>query len=80
MITDQELDMRLAENGAVQIARDHELFWTVHNDFAMIPRAAIELSDDCPNPEYVLHLISKGFVRPVAYVTQEEYVMMKLAR
>lgn len=80
MITDEELNTMLAYNGAVQLPRDHELFWAVHNDFAMIPRAAIEISKDCPNPDYVLHLINKGFVRPVAYVTQEEYVMMKLAR
>jgi len=80
MITDLELNIRSAQNGAVRIHRDHQLFWAVHNDFAMIPRAAIELSDGCPNPDYVLHLINKGFIKPVAYVTQEEYMMMKLAR
>lgn len=80
MITDEELNLRLAESKVVQIPKEHEFFWTVHDDYTMIPRAAIELSKDCPNPDYVLHLINKGFVRPVAYVTREEYMMMKLAR
>lgn len=80
MISDRELNIRLSESGVVRIDRDHELFWTLHNNHAMIPRAAVELSADCPNPDYVLHLISKGFVKAVAYVTKEEHMMMKLAR
>jgi len=58
---------------------DPNWFWTT-DGFTLVPRAAIQISDDCP-AEYKMLLakcINKGWVNPIAYMKESSYVWEKL--
>jgi len=48
--------------------------------FTITSRAAIEISNRCPEnyKHLILECINHGWIKPIAYVTDEEYMVMKL--
>jgi hypothetical protein len=49
--------------------------------FTVTPRAAFEISNNCP-AEYksiFITAINAGWIKPVAHVTEEEYMVMQLS-
>ena len=52
----------------------------IDNGIVMAPRAAFEISNDCPR-QYKLMIIEatkNGWLQPVAYMKESEYVWEKL--
>jgi hypothetical protein len=54
--------------------------WYIKNGITITPRAGFEVSKSCPR-EYGLILsecIDRGWIKPIAYVKESEYVWDKL--
>ena len=52
----------------------------IDNGIVMSPRAAFEISNDCPR-QYklmIMEAIKNGWIQPVAYMKESEYVWEKL--
>jgi hypothetical protein len=52
----------------------------IDNGIVMSPRAAFEISNDCPR-QYklmIMEAIKNGWLQPVAYMKESEYVWEKL--
>jgi hypothetical protein len=52
----------------------------IHNGFVMTPRAGFEISNDCPR-QYKLMIMEatkNGWLQPVAYMKESEFVWEKL--
>ena len=61
------------------IGRDDRMFY-IKGDITITPRAGFEISKSCPR-EYGLILsecIDKGWLKPVAYMRDDEYVWEQL--
>jgi hypothetical protein len=52
----------------------------IHNGFLMAPRAGFEISNDCPKQyiSMVTEAIKNGWLKPIAYMKESEYVWEKL--
>ena len=61
--------------------RNDSEFFFINNGIAMAPRAGFEISQDCPyNHLQILQTcIDRGWIKPVAYVTADEYMIMQLS-
>lgn len=74
------INISVASTGVKEIDHGDPMF-TIHSELAITRRAGIKISSQCP-AEYVMILaqaLEKGWVAPVAYVTNEEYLIMKLS-
>lgn len=52
----------------------------IHNGFLMAPRAGFEINNDCPR-QYklmIVEAIKNGWLQPIAYIKESEYVWEKL--
>lgn len=61
------------------ISRDDSMFY-IKGDITVTPRAGFEISKSCPR-EYRLILsecIDKGWLKPVAYMRDDEYIWEQL--
>jgi len=65
----------------IKTLKNGDLDFMIIDGVYAIPRAGFEISQDCP--EHYRNLIMKclhyNWIKPVAYVTQQEYFMEKLA-
>nr|NDG05973.1 hypothetical protein [Oxalobacteraceae bacterium] len=54
----------------------------VQDGIIMVPRAGIELSDQCPKAfkDLLIHALDQGWVQPVARVHQHDYLIARLKR
>lgn len=63
-----------------EIEPSNPLF-TIQGQFTVSKRAGIKIESSCPS--HIASMISKaydqGWIKPVAYVTDEEYMVMKLS-
>ncbi len=67
------------ENTIKTIRKDDPDFH-IHNGFVMAPRAGFEISNDCTR-QYKLMIIEatkNGWLQPVAYMKESEYMWEKL--
>jgi hypothetical protein len=56
--------------------------WHIHNGLTITPRAGFEISNQCPR-EYRLILadcIDRGWLKPVAYMRDDEYMWEELKK
>lgn len=56
--------------------------WFMTDGVRLIPRASIEISSKCPK-DLILHLstaIASGYIKPVAYMSEKEYVWATLEK
>lgn len=53
---------------------------TSPDGFTLVPRAAIRINDSCPIDYHhlIYESISKGWIEPIAYMIESEYMWEKL--
>jgi len=76
----QEVNFTVAEPGATSI-RPGDPHFTIVEQFTITPRAGFEISNSCPT-EYqgiLITAINAGWIKPVAHVTKEEYMVIQLS-
>jgi hypothetical protein len=60
----------------IKIIREGDPDFHIDNGFHMAPRAGFEISNDCPR-QYklmIMEAIKNGWIQPVAYMKESEYV------
>lgn len=65
----------------VKTIRPGDTHFTITNGLVVTSRASWDISNSCPS-EYrsiLLQAINAGWIKPVAHVTEEEYMMMQLS-
>jgi len=65
----------------VKSIRPGEPHFTISNGLVVTSRASFEISRNCP-AEYksiFITAINAGWIKPVAHVTEEEYMVMQLS-
>jgi hypothetical protein len=65
----------------VKSIRPGEAHFTISNGLVLTSRASFEISKNCP-AEYksiFVTAINAGWIKPVAHVTEEEYMVMQLS-
>jgi hypothetical protein len=65
----------------VKSIRPGEPHFTISNGLVVTSRASFEISNNCP-AEYrsiITTAIKAGWIKPVAHVTDEEYMVMQLS-
>ena len=62
------------------IRKDNPDFY-IDNGIAMAPRAAFEISNDCPRQykSMIMESYKNGWLKPIAYMKESEYVWERLA-
>jgi len=63
-------------NKTIKTIRQDDPDFHIHNGFLMAPRAGFEISNDCPR-QYklmIVEAIKNGWLQPVAYMKESEYV------
>jgi hypothetical protein len=64
----------------IKIIRENDPNFCIDNGFYMAPRAGFEISNDCPR-QYKLMIMEatkNGWLQPVAYMKESEYIWEKL--
>ena len=65
----------------VKALRHGDPHFRISNGLVISSRASFEISKSCPN-EYksiLLQAVNAGWIKPVAHVTEEEYMVMQLS-
>jgi len=65
----------------VRTIRPGDPHFTITNGLVVTSRAGWDISNNCPG-EYrsiLLQAINAGWIKPVAHVTEEEYMVMQLS-
>jgi hypothetical protein len=65
----------------VKALRPGDPYFTISNGVVVTSRAGFEISKNCP-AEYksiFITAINAGWIKPVAHVTEEEYMVMQLS-
>ncbi len=65
----------------VKALRPGDPHFTISNGLVVTSRASFEISNNCP-AEYksiIVTAIKAGWIKPVAHVTDEEYMVMQLS-
>lgn len=60
----------------IKTIKQGDSLWTIHDGLMVAPRAGFEISTQCPR-EYKLVLsecIDRGWIKPVAYMRDDEYM------
>jgi hypothetical protein len=64
----------------IKTIRKDDPDFTIINGIVMAPRAGFEISNDCPR-QYklmIMEAIKNGWLQPIAYMKESEYVWEKL--
>jgi hypothetical protein len=64
----------------IKTIRQDDPDFHIHNGFLMAPRAGFEISNKCPK-QYklmIIEAIKNGWLQPVAYMKESEYVWEQL--
>ena len=64
----------------IKTIRQDDPDFHIHNGFLMAPRAGFEISNKCPR-QYklmIIEAIKNGWLQPVAYMKESEYVWEQL--
>jgi len=64
----------------IKTIRQDDPDFHIHNGFLMAPRAGFEISNDCPKQykHMIVEAIKQGWLQPVAYMKEAEYVWEQL--
>lgn len=74
------INISVANTSVKEIDHGDPLF-TINTGLTITQRAGIKINTNCP-AEYsymLVQAIERGWIQPVAYVTDQEYMMMKLS-
>jgi hypothetical protein len=64
----------------IKTIRQDDPDFHIHNGFLMAPRAGFEISNKCPR-QYklmIIEAIKNGWLQPIAYMKESEYVWEQL--
>jgi len=64
----------------IKTIRKGNVDFLIQNGFTMTPRAGFEISNECPK-QYklmIMEAIKNGWLQPIAYMKESEYVWEKL--
>ena len=66
--------------GIKELTGDDPLF-TITGQFTITNRAGLKISNRCPENyrSLIAECVQHGWIKPVAYVTDEEYMVMQLS-
>lgn len=67
-------------NKTIKTIRKGNVDFLIHNGLTMTPRAGFEISNECPR-QYklmIIEAINHGWLQPVAYMKDSEYMWEKL--
>ena len=64
----------------IKTIRQDDSDFHIHNGFLMAPRAGFEISNDCPRSYklMIIEAIKNGWLQPVAYMKESEFIWEKL--
>lgn len=71
-----------AHQSQVRMVRQNDPIFMIVDGIVVTPRAGFEISLQCPR-EYRLIIqdcIDRGWLKPIAHVTEKEYVWMNLSK
>lgn len=74
------MTFKMVPSGIKTLTTDHKHF-TIYCGLTQSGRASFEISRSCP-AEYksiLITAINAGWIKPVAHVTEEEYMVMQLS-
>ena len=65
----------------IKTIRPGDKMFRMHNGFMLSDRASIEISLDCPSryANIIAECYNNGWIKPIAHVTEKEYVIMGLS-
>jgi hypothetical protein len=64
----------------IKILRKDDPNFHIYNGIVMAPRAGFEISNDCPRSYklMIIEAIKNGWLQPVAYMKESEFIWEKL--
>lgn len=67
-------------NGNVKQIRAGDDLWHIKQGLYLMPRAGFEIKKECPNTykEVIAECINRGWLEPVAYMRDDEYMWEEL--
>jgi len=67
-------------NTTIKTIRQSDPDFMIDNGIVMAPRAGLEISKQCPNnyASLIAECINNGWLKPIAYMKESEYVWEKL--
>jgi hypothetical protein len=74
------INISVANTSVKEIDHGDPLF-TINTELTIAQRAGIKINTNCP-AEYsymIVRAVERGWIEPVAYVTDQEYMIMKLS-
>lgn len=79
-IFDWEVTVTITTVNVKKLTRGDSDFMFSHDGITLTPRASVEFSSMCPSSLIiqVQDAIAKGYIKPIAYMTDREYVWEKL--
>jgi hypothetical protein len=74
------MNIGVHNTGVKEIESGNPLF-TINSGIVVSHRAALKISQRCPENyrNLIAECVGHGWIKPVAYVTDEEYMLMKLS-
>lgn len=74
------INFSINNNGVKEIDSSDPLF-TINGGLVVCRRAGIKIESSCPSNivDVIAKAYDRGWINPVAYVTDEEYMVMKLS-
>ncbi len=75
------MNFTFSESKIKTIQPGHKHFM-IRTGLTLAPRASFEISRSCPN-EYktiLMQAVNAGWLKPIAHVTSEEYMVMQLSQ
>jgi hypothetical protein len=66
----------------VRTIKNNDPLYFIHDQFVITPRAGIEIDSRCPGEHkwIIQQCIENGWLKPVAHVTEQEYMWMSLSK
>lgn len=71
----------ITHKSQIKIIRQNDPRFRISDKFTTAPRAGFEISQGCPNTykDVVKECIERGWLKPVAYMTEKELLFMGLS-
>ncbi len=66
---------------SIKTIKPGDKMFKIRTGFMATDRASLEITNDCPSyhTQIILEAYKKGWIKPVAHVTEKEYVLMGLS-
>jgi hypothetical protein len=70
-----------AKTKSIRTIKQDDTKFLISNGLVMTPRASIEIAPNCPDhcARVITEAYSNGWIKPVAHVTEHEYIFMGLS-